>query len=87
MPRDPTTPSSDVLVLDLGRMKWTSRLHPRGEQKAFIAKLREMTREEQNRLSDFDRSKCYMVFNVAMKNVAVFLTTGLAASSGQPILI
>lgn len=78
VPRDPTTPTSDVLVLDLGAVKLTSRVQPRKQLDAFSARLAKMSPADQLRLDDVERSKLYDVRSIAIKQVQVYLTVGAA---------
>jgi len=80
LPRDPTRPGTDVMVLDLGAVQVTSRVSKRSEQEALADRLAALSAEQLQQLPAANRSCLYDVRLISVKNVQCYLSSGSGLS-------
>lgn len=75
IPRDPTQSHVDALVLDLGTLQVGSRVQPRQVLEQLASKLKTMSSEQIMQMDEYEKEKCYDVYNVNVRHVSVYLTS------------
>lgn len=76
--KDPTDPTADVVVLDLGKLDLTTQLQPKEQMDAVLKLLTEQQKDAQADptiplLSPENQSKCYDRFDIQLRNMRLFL--------------